>query len=141
MLAAARAGKFGILVVWRSDRLFRSLRHMVMTLDELTALNIAFVSVCEPFDTTTPQGRLLLHLLSSFAEFERHLLIERTCAGLEATRRRGTRLGRPPTQLDLQQARTLREAGASIRTVARTLGVSATTVHRALNRERVNDAS
>jgi site-specific DNA recombinase len=71
MMGAARRRSFDILVVWRADRLFRSLRHMINALAELEALGIAFVSVTEPFDTTTPQGRLLVHLVASFAEFER----------------------------------------------------------------------
>ncbi len=71
MLDGARRRDFDVLVVWRADRLFRSLKHMVVTLDELAALGIDFVSVTEPFDTTTPQGRLLLHLVAYFAESER----------------------------------------------------------------------
>ena len=82
LLAAARRRDFDILVVWRSDRLFRSLSNMVAALGELSALGIAFVSVTEPFDTTTPQGRLLLHLVAAFAEFERGVLVERTRAGI-----------------------------------------------------------
>jgi len=76
---------------------------MVVALDELAALGIDFVSVTESFDTTTPQGRLLLHLVSSFAEFERSLLIERTKAGIEAARRRGARIGRPRVHVDVER--------------------------------------
>jgi DNA invertase Pin-like site-specific DNA recombinase len=93
MMASARRGDFKILVVWRSDRLFRSLKHMVAMIEELRALGIDFVSVSEPFDSTTPQGRLLFHLVSAFAEFERGVLVERTKAGLDAARRRGARIG------------------------------------------------
>ena len=78
LLADARRGLFDTVLVWRSDRLFRSLRHMVLTIEDLAAIHVDFVSVTEPFDTTTPQGRLLLHMVSAFAEFERQILIERT---------------------------------------------------------------
>jgi DNA invertase Pin-like site-specific DNA recombinase len=134
MLDDARKRKFDVLVVWRSDRLFRSLKHMVNTLAELSALGIDFVSVTEPFDTCTPQGRLLLHLVSAFGEFERAILIERTRAGVAAARRRGARLGRPQASIDLLRARALRAQGVSVREVAATLGVKPTTLYRALGR-------
>lgn len=132
MIAAARRREFDVLVVWRSDRLFRSLHHMVNVLAELAALGVEFASVTEPFDTTTPQGRLLMHMVSAFAEFERGVLIERTRAGLAAARRRGIRIGRPPANVNLQEVIRLRTAGKSVREVARALGVGSTTIHRAL---------
>jgi DNA invertase Pin-like site-specific DNA recombinase len=132
MMAAARRRTFDVLVVWRSDRLFRSLRHMVAALEELTALGIEYVSVTEPFDTTTPQGRLLIHLVSAFAEFERGILQERTRAGLAAAKRRGVRLGRPPAHIDMFRAKAMRAHGKSLRTVARHFGIGASTLHRLL---------
>lgn len=132
LLAAAHRREFDTLVVWRSDRLFRSLRHMVNTLGQLSALSIEFVSVTEPFDTTTPQGQLLLHLVSAFAEFERGVLRERTKAGIAAARRRGARVGRPRAQFDAEAARRMHAAGKSVREIARHLGIGATTVHRSL---------
>ncbi len=89
LLKDAKRKRFDVLVVWRSDRLFRSTRHMVNTLAELDAWGIHFVSVTEPFDTTTPQGRLLFTVVSAFAEFERDLLIERTKSGMQAAQKRG----------------------------------------------------
>lgn len=132
MMAAARRRSFDVLVVWRSDRLFRSLRHMVAALEELAALGIEYVSVTEPFDTTTPQGRLLIHLVSAFAEFERGILQERTRAGLAAAKRRGVRLGRPPAHIDMFKAKGMRAQGKSLRTVARHFGIGASTLHRLL---------
>jgi hypothetical protein len=73
---------------------------MVNTLDEWNALGVGFVSATEIFDSTTPQGRLLMHVTSAFAEFERSLIAERTRAGIAAARRRGARIGRPPARLD-----------------------------------------
>jgi DNA invertase Pin-like site-specific DNA recombinase len=84
MMVAARKRKFNVLVVYRCDRLFRSLRDLILTIDELTSLGVGFVSVNESIDTTSPQGRLMLHMISAFAEFERSVLIERTRSGLEA---------------------------------------------------------
>jgi DNA invertase Pin-like site-specific DNA recombinase len=131
MMEAARKRKFDVLVVYRSDRLFRSLRELIVTLDELTALGCKFVSVHEPFDTTTPSGMLLMQLLGAFAQFERSVLIERTRSGLEAARRRGVKLGRRKVDVDLAKARQLRALGQSWRDVARAMGVKVATLHRA----------
>ena len=136
LLDAARKRHFDVLVVWRADRLFRSLRHMVVTLDELAALGIDFISATEQFDTTTPQGRLMLHLVAAMAQFERELVRERTRAGLAAARPRGVRLGRPGVTLDLDEVQLLRDKGLSMRAVARLLGVSASSIHRVLKKGR-----
>lgn len=131
---AARRRSFDVLVVWRSDRLFRSLRDLVVTLDELVDLDIGFVSVTEPFDTTTPSGKLMMQIVGAFAEFERNILKERTVAGLAAARRRGTRLGRP-ARVDadtLKRARELRRERVPLRTIATRLKVGLGTLHRAL---------
>lgn len=135
MMEGARRRAFDIVVVWRSDRLFRSLRHMVNALGELAALGVEFVSVTEPFDTTTPQGRLLLHLVAAFAEFERGVIVERTRAGLAAARRRGVRLGRPPAGVDPSRVREMRAKGRSFREIARELKLGVSTVHRLANME------
>jgi DNA invertase Pin-like site-specific DNA recombinase len=132
MLGDARRRRFDAVVVFRADRLFRSMRHMVVTLDELAALGIGFVSVMEPFDTTTPSGRLLLHLVSAMAEFEKGILVERTKAGIAAARRRGACLGRPAARLDEDRLRELRADGASVRKIAETLGVGSSTIQRRL---------
>ena len=132
LLADARKRKFDALVVYKADRLFRSLRHMVLTLDEFTALGIAFVSTTEPFDTSTPSGKLLLHIVSAMAEFERSLLIERVKSGVAAARRRGARLGRPRARLDEDQLRELRAQGLSVRKIAELLNVGTSTVQRRL---------
>lgn len=89
MMTGARKGQFQAIIVWRSDRLFRSLRNMINAIEELSSMNIDFVSVTELFDSTTAQGRLLFHLVSAFGEFERELLRARTVAALDSCRRRG----------------------------------------------------
>jgi DNA invertase Pin-like site-specific DNA recombinase len=136
LLADARKRKFDALIVYKADRLFRSLRHMVLTLDELAALGIAFVSTTEPFDTSTPSGKLLLHIVSAMAEFERSLLIERVKSGVAAARRRGARLGRPRAHLDVDRLRELRAQGLSVRKIAETLKVGSSTIQRHLGGAR-----
>lgn len=132
LLKDARRGKFDLIVVWKSDRLFRSLRHMVTTLDDLAAMKVGFASVTEPFDTSTPSGKLLLHLVSAMAEFERSILIERTKAGLLAARKRGVVVGRPRVRVDLELATNLRKKGMTYKEVAEELGIGVATLHRAM---------
>jgi DNA invertase Pin-like site-specific DNA recombinase len=141
LLKDVRRGHIDILCVWRSDRLFRSLKHMVTTVEELAALGVCFTSVTEPFDGTTPSGKLLLHVISAMAEFERAILVERVCAGLDAARRRGTRIGRPHVRIDLERAHDLRRAGRSFRAIALTLGIGETTVRRALSTDTTQYAA
>jgi DNA invertase Pin-like site-specific DNA recombinase len=124
------------LVVWKLDRLGRSLSHLITTITELGSRGVAFRSLTEGFDTGNAGGRLMMHVLGALAQFERELIIERTNSGLAAARRRGVKLGRKP-MLDhdkLQHARQLLEAGESGRHVARTLGVSHTTLYASLGR-------
>lgn len=130
LLAAARKREFDVLVVYRTDRVFRSLRELLATLDELSERDIGFVSVHEPFDTTTSAGRLLLQVVGAFAEFERNVLRERTRSGLEAARRRGARLGRPRRAVDSELTARMRASGMSMPAIARKLGVSESTLHR-----------
>jgi DNA invertase Pin-like site-specific DNA recombinase len=132
LLADARKRRFDVLVVWRADRLFRSVHHMVATLEELSALGIDFVSCNEPFDTSTPTGRLLLHLCAAFAQFERDVIVERTIAGMAAARRRGASIGRPRRYVDIDRARELQATGLTLDEIAKLLGVGYGTLRRAL---------
>jgi DNA invertase Pin-like site-specific DNA recombinase len=132
LLRDARRRRIDVVVVWKADRLFRSLKAMVTTLDEWSALGVGFVSATEVFDSTTPQGKLLLHLTSAFAEFERNLIIERTKAGIAAARKRGVHVGRPRARVDGDHLRELRAGGMSVRQIAETLGVGISTVQRRL---------
>ena len=88
-----------VLLVWRLDRLGRSVRHLVTLIDQLKELGVGFRSVCDgAIDTTTPSGELIFHIFSSLAQFERRLIQERTKAGIAAARARGRKGGRPPMQ-------------------------------------------
>ncbi|WP_313352165.1 recombinase family protein [Paracoccus sp. (in: a-proteobacteria)] len=98
--AAIKAlGPGDTLVVWRLDRLGRSLTDLVQFIDDLGAKGCEFKSLNESVDTSTSGGRLIFHIMAAFAEFERNLIRERTKAGLDAARQRGSRLGRPPKKL------------------------------------------
>jgi len=107
---------------------------MVNTLAELEAINVGFVSCTEVFDTTTPQGTFLMHIIAAFAQLERATIVERVRSGLAAARRRGVRLGRPPgVQLDVVKAAELRASGLSYRQISAQLGVGLGRLHSALN--------
>ena len=83
-------------IVWKLDRLGRSLKHLIESVQDLDSRGVGFQSLQDNIDTTTPGGRLLFHILGSLAEFERDLIRERTHAGLAAARARGRKGGRPP---------------------------------------------
>jgi DNA invertase Pin-like site-specific DNA recombinase len=133
-----------VLVVWRLDRLGRSLRHLIDTVRGLGERGVAFRSVSETIDTTTPGGRLLFHLLGSLAEFERDLISERTAAGLAAARARGRKGGRPSVMTPdrLRIARELYDGRRhTVQQIAAAIGVSRATVYRALTAEHPPSAS
>ena len=111
----AKRRRFDVLICWRLDRLGRNLRHLVTLLDELQVMGIAFVSLGEGIDCTTPAGKLQLHILAALAEFERGRIQERVRAGLARARRHGTRLGRPrlsPLPRSLPHGLTVRQAAS-----------------------------
>ena len=123
------------LVVWKLDRLGRSLRHLIDTIGALEGRGLGFRSLQEQVDTTTPGSRLVFHVFGALAEFECDLIRERTHAGLAAARPRGRRGGRPSvmTAEKLRAARQLYDARQhTIAEIAATLGVSRATVYRSL---------
>jgi DNA invertase Pin-like site-specific DNA recombinase len=123
------------LVVWKLDRLARSLKQLIETVEALSAREIGLRSVTESLDTTTSGGTLVFHLFAALAEFERSMIRERTRAGLQAARRRGRLGGRPPalTSQDLVAAKALlRDPEITVEHVAKRLGVAASTLYRHL---------
>jgi DNA invertase Pin-like site-specific DNA recombinase len=123
------------LVVWRLDRLGRSLRHLIDTVAMLAARGVGFRSLQENIDTTTPGGRLVFHVFGALAEFERDLIRERTNAGLAAARARGRKGGRPSvmTPDKLAVAREMYASGEhTVAAIAAVLGVSRASVYRHL---------
>jgi DNA invertase Pin-like site-specific DNA recombinase len=123
------------LVVWKLDRLGRSLRHLVDTVSGLAERGVGFRSLQEQVDTTTPGGKLVFHVFAALAEFERDLVRERTTAGLAAARARGRTGGRPTvmTPAKLAVARQLYASGEqTVVAIAATLGVSRASIYRHL---------
>lgn len=136
-----RAGD--ILVVWKLDRLGRSLKHLVDFVNELNLKKVGLQSVHDPIDTTTSQGRLVFNLFATLSEFERDLLRERTQAGLSAARARGRKGGRPKgipkkSQPTAIAAETLyREEKLSVQQIADKLGISKATLYKYLRYRNV----
>src|ERR687894_816540 len=121
------------LVVWRLDRLGRSLKDLIERLTELHSRNIGFKSLTENIDTTTSGGKLVFHIFGALAEFEREIIRERTTAGLDAARSRG-KVGGRPKALSVKEAQMLRNMAADkslgVSDICRTLGIGRTTFYR-----------
>ena len=133
LMAAARRREIDVVLVWRPDRWGRSLVDLLVTLKELSALGVGFVSLTEALDLTTPTGRAMAGLLSVFAEFEHEILRERIRAGIAEAKLKGIRFGRPPTAATKAgQIRKLHHAGVSKTEIARRLDIGRTSVRRIL---------
>jgi putative DNA-invertase from lambdoid prophage Rac len=133
MLRDAKRGKFDVVIVWALDRLGRSMVGNLQDVLELDRIGVQVVSVRESWlDTGGPVRNLLIAVFSWVAEQERARLVERTRAGMEQARRRGSRIGRPQARLDKDELRRLRAQGLSVRKIAEHLGVGSSTVQRHL---------
>ena len=126
----AHARKFDVVVVWKFDRFARSVSHLLRALETFNALGIAFVSLSESMDTTTPAGRMVFTVLGAVAELERSLIVERVKAGLRNARAKGKRLGRPRAIVDSTRIARLRASGLGWKKISRELGVGVGTVLR-----------
>ena len=133
LMRAARRRELDLILVWRLDRWGRSLVDLVTTLQELTALQVGFVSLSEALDLTTPSGRALAGMLAVFAEFERDILRDRVKAGIAQARKDGRPHGRPPTVAKhATEVRKLSQKGVSKREIARRMGISRASVRHLL---------
>lgn len=134
LLIDAKRGSFSHVVVWRIDRLGRSVAHLLEVLETFKLLNIKFVSITEAIDTSTPTGMMVFTVLAAVAALERSILVERVKMGIHNARRRGVRLGRPPlekfTTLEVSEIRAQRRDGTTFRELAKKHGTSVWTVHR-----------
>ena len=132
-----------VLVVWKLDRLGRSLKHLVTLTNELLERKVGLLSLNDPVDTTTPQGRLVFNIFASLAEFERDLIRERTQAGLQAARVRGRAGGRPSglskqAEATAMAAETLyKEGKLSVKAIADRLSISKPTLYKYLEHRGV----
>jgi DNA invertase Pin-like site-specific DNA recombinase len=128
-----------VLVVWKLDRLSRSMKQLIDTVEMLNGKGIEFKSLTDAIDTTTPQGKLVFGIFASLAEFERSLIRERTMAGLAAARAKGNRGGRRPVpDATIAKAADLISKGVSVSEAARLTGLSRLTLYR---REAVTKTS
>jgi len=132
------------LVVWKLDRLARSMKQLIETVEGLEEVGVGFRSLTEAIDTTTAGGKLVFHVFGALAEFERSIIRERTRAGLDAARARGRKGGRPPKlkEDDLRAARAMLADGEiTVEAVAKRLDVSPATLYRHLPAARAQTSS
>jgi DNA invertase Pin-like site-specific DNA recombinase len=141
LLDHAAKRRIDMIVCWKLDRCFRSTHHAATTLAQLAGWKVGFRSYSEPFiDTSSPHGKLMFDLMATFAEFERSLIAERVRAGMARAKASGTHCGRPPKlNGELEALRPAIESGRLSRhQAARRLGVTHTTISRALARPRAS---
>jgi DNA invertase Pin-like site-specific DNA recombinase len=131
LMADAHQRKFDAVLVWKIDRFGRSLKHLVNALADLAAVGVAFISLRDNLDLTTPSGRLMFQIIGAMAEFERALIQERVRAGLRNARAKGKQLGRPRRIVNTDKIAALRAKGESWRAIADHLGVGVATLFRA----------
>ncbi len=133
MMTDARRGKFDLLVVWKLDRLGRSLQHLLAILDELTSLGVGFVSVRDAGITTeSASGKLMISLIGAFSAYEHAMIRERCMAGLQRAKDKGIVLGRPRREIDLRGALALLDRGHGLKSAAKILGIPKTTLRERL---------
>lgn len=129
-------GKGDTVVVVRLDRLGRSLKHLLETIDYIHKVGANFISLAEGMDTTTPTGKLLFSIFGAIAEFERNLIIDRVNAGIKSAKARGVHCGKPPklNPEQLQLFLELRQQGKTAKQIQRLLNISERTYYRYLKR-------
>jgi len=137
LMADAHQHRFDAVLVWKLDRFGRSLRHLVNALAEFEALGVAFISLKDNLDLSTPAGRLMFQIIGAMAEFERSLIVERVKAGMRNARAKGKRIGRPPrTYLSPDTREVIAEAyrneEGSLRQLAARFGTSVGMVQRCM---------
>jgi DNA invertase Pin-like site-specific DNA recombinase len=138
LMADVHSRKFEVVLCWKIDRFGRSLRHLVNALADLDAYGVAFVSLRDNLDLSTPSGRLMFQVIGAMSEFERALIQERVKAGLRNARAHGKRLGRPRTVVDAAKVIALRSSGASWREVSEQMGIGVATACRAVQHPSKN---
>ena len=138
LLSALKSGD--TVIVYKLDRLARSTKDLLSKIDHLTQIGVRFQSITEHIDLDTAAGELLLHLLGSFASFERSLLVERTKAGINSARLAGKQIGRPPAlnQKEVMRVRRLIKSGEPVSQIAQTMGVGRSTLYRYVQRQECN---
>lgn len=136
LMTDAQKCRFDAVLVWKIDRFGRSLKHLVNSLADLSAYGIAFISLRDNLDLSTPSGRLMFQIIGAMAEFERALIQERVRAGLRNAKAKGKRIGRPQQHVDSSKVAALRAEGLSWRCISERLGLGLGTVYRAIDHTR-----
>jgi DNA invertase Pin-like site-specific DNA recombinase len=136
LMEDARRHKFDVLMVWSIDRLARSTKHLLQTLDELNGRGIQFLSQREAIDTEGPLGRAIIVIVSAMAELERCIMIERVRAGMRRAKIEGRRIGRAPLNVNRVVLLRDRERGLSLNQLAKAHGISKASVCRVLREEK-----
>jgi len=132
LMADAHSRQFEAILVWKIDRFGRSLKHLVNTLSDLDSYGVAFVSLRDNLDLSTPSGRLMFQVIGAMAEFELSLTKERVKCGLVNARANGKQLGRPRRVVDRDRILAMKSEGASLREIADAMGIGYGTVRKRL---------
>jgi DNA invertase Pin-like site-specific DNA recombinase len=131
IMRLARSGKIDVVLVWKLNRWGRSTADLLMSLDDLQAHQVAFVSLSEQLDLTSPAGRMMAGILAVFAQFEREILVENVKAGIEAYRKKHGKWGRTPTaKQKKEKARQLRAEGRTVEQICKELEISRASYYR-----------
>ena len=141
MIADAHARKFDAILVWKLDRFARSLKMLVTSIEDLNSYGVAFVSLRDNLDLSTPAGRLMLHIIAAMAEFERSLIQERVIAGIASAKSRGVKFGRPKVYCSALKIAALREQGVPWVQIAQRLDVGKGTAQRIYARHLKEEAA
>ena len=136
LMSDCRRGRCDVVLVWAFDRIARSVKHFLEVLDELTHLNIEFISFRENIDTGGPLGRAMIVIIGAIAELERNLIIERVRAGMRRAKLEGRRIGRAPIPVNRVAILRDRERGRSLTEIARDHGISRALVSKILREQR-----
>jgi DNA invertase Pin-like site-specific DNA recombinase len=138
MMEDARRRRFDVVVVWSCDRLARSTKHLLQTLDELSGFGIQFLSQREAIDTDGPLGRAIIVIISAIAELERSIIVERVKAGMRRAKLEGRQIGRARLDVDREQVIHDRQSGMSLTQVAKKHAISRASVCRVVRTQQAS---
>lgn len=139
MMMDARKRKFKVLLIYKLDRLSRSLKHLITTVEKLQDNKVDIVTLEQDIDTTTSSGKLQFNMIGAFSEFERDLISERVKDGMARAKSKGKKLGRPFIDVDTQKVCDLYDLGMSGRDIAKEVGVSKSTVYNILSKNGIRN--
>lgn len=127
-----RKGKINTIIVYKLDRIGRSLQHLLKLFEEFNKRGIDFISITQNIDTTTPEGRMFLKMLMVIAEYERELIVDRVNAGITRAKKQNKKLGRPKTKINIYEVIRRRNQGESLRTISKHMQIPISKLSREL---------